>query len=357
MDIAVVPLVDDPEGYNAPVTRRLLWLSVIAGIVALPAVAPKRVLGQSRGYVVPRTPWGDPDLQGLWPGTGMMGVPLERPASLGDKLLLTDEELAARTAQTRRQAAQDEEEFVAPRPTTEAVLTGAGTGPPGHWGERGAPQRQTSLVVDPPNGRIPPMTAEGQKRTAAIPASLFYDNSGRGVFNGPEDLSVYDRCITRGLIGSMVAVGYNAGNQIVQGPGWVALRNEMIHEARMIPTDGRKHVSPAIRTYMGDSVGRWDGSTLVVDTTNFNGRTGIGANGRAIYHSDALHVVERFTRVDANTLQYEAVIDDPKTWTRPFTIAFPLKRDMGYGMYEYACHEGNYGLRNILSAARAADQK
>jgi hypothetical protein len=201
------------------------------------------------------------------------------------------------------------------------------------------------------------MTAEGQKRTAAIPASLYYDNSGRGVFNGPEDLSVYDRCITRGLIGSMVAVGYNAGNQIVQGPGWVALRNEMIHEARMIPTDGRKHVSPAIRTYMGDSVGRWDATTLVVDTTNFNGRTGVGANGRAIYHSDALHVVERFTRVDADTIQYEAVVDDPRTWTRPFTIAFPLKRDMDYGMFEYACHEGNYGLRNILSAARAGDSR
>jgi len=311
---------------------------------------------QSR-YVIPRTPWGEPDLQGTWPGTGMMGVPLERPANLGDKSQFTDEEFAARAAQARQQAVQDEEAFVAPRPTTEAVLTGAGTGPPGHLGERGAPQRQTSLIVVPPDGRIPPMTPEGQKRTAAIPASLYYDNSGRGVFNGPEDLSVYDRCITRGLIGSMVAIGYNAGNQIVQGPGWVALRNEMIHEARMIPTDGRRHTSPAIRSYMGDSVGHWDGVTLVVDTTNFNGRTGIGANGRAIYHSDALHVVERFTRVDATTIQYTAVIDDPKTWTRPFTIAFPLKRDMGYGMFEYACHEGNYGLRNILSAARAAESR
>jgi hypothetical protein len=154
----------------------------------------------------------------------------------------------------------------------------------------------------------------------------------------------------------MVAVGYNAGNQIVQGRGWVALRNEMIHEARLIPLDGRPHASSTIRTYMGDSRGHWDGTTLVVDTTNFNGRTGVGANGRAIYHSDALHVRERFTRTDADTIQYEATIDDPKTWTRPFTIAFPLKRDPSYGMFEYACHEGNYGLRNILSAARAADR-
>src|SRR4029077_18872369 len=328
-------------------TRRIAVLVAVVGAAA-------SLAAQSR-YVVPRTPWGDPDLQGLWPGTGMMGVPLERPSNLGDKSVLTDQELAARQAQARRQAAQDEEECVAPRPTTEAVLTGAGTGPPGHWGERGAPQRQTSLVVDPPNGRIPPMTAEGQKRTAAIPVSLYYDNSGGGVFNGPEDLSVYDRCISRGAIGSMVAVGYNAGNQIVQGPGWVALRTEMIHEARMIPLDGRPHAPSTIRGYMGDSRGRWDGATLVVDTTNFNGRTGIGGNGRALYHSDARHVVERFTRTDADTIQYEAVIDDPKTWTRPFTIAFPLKREPGYGMFEYACHEGNYGLRNILSAARAGD--
>jgi hypothetical protein len=325
--------------------RLIACLSLTVGISA--AAAP---------WTAPRTAWGDPDLQGTWPGTAMMGVPLERPPQLGDKLLLSDEEFAARSAQAQRAAAADSEEFVAPAPAPAAVLAGAGSGPPGHWGERGRPQRQTSLVVDPPNGRIPPMTAEGRQRTAAIPASLYYDNSGGGVFNGPEDLSVYDRCITRGLIGSMVAVGYNAGNQIVQGPGWVALRNEMIHEARMIPLDGRPHAPATIRSYMGDSRGRWDGTTLVVDTTNFNGKTGIGANGRAIYHSDALHVTERFTRTDADTIQYEAIVDDPKTWTRPFTIAFSLKREPGYGMFEYACHEGNYGLRNILSAARAADR-
>src|SRR6478672_11719526 len=326
--------------------------------LALAVLSSATLIAQSK-YVVPRTAWGDPDLQGKWPSTGMMGVPLERPVSLGDKAQLTDEELAARTAQAQRQAAQDEEEFVAPRsiPTADALLTGAGSGPPGHWGERGRPTRQTSLVVDPPNGRIPPMTPEGERRTAAIPASRYYDNSGAGVFNGPDDLSVYDRCITRGLIGSMVAVGYNAGNEIVQGPGWVAIRNEMIHETRLIPLDGRTHLPPAIRAYMGNSIGHWDKTTLVVDTTNFNGRTGIGANGRAIYHSDALHVVEHLTRVDADTIQYEARIDDPKTWTRPFTIAFPLKRDMSYGMFEYACHEGNYGLRNILSAARAGDKR
>ncbi len=130
------------------IRRILIRVLLVAAIVTIAALAPKSVTGQTRGYVVPRTPWGDPDLQGLWPGTGMMGVPLERPSNLGDKSVLTDQELAARATQARRQAAQDEEEFVAPRPTTEAVLTGAGTGPPGHWGERGAPQRQTSLIVD-----------------------------------------------------------------------------------------------------------------------------------------------------------------------------------------------------------------
>src|SRR5436190_14984904 len=130
----------------------------------------------------------------------------------------------------------------------------------------------------------------------------------------------------------------------------------MIHETRLIPLDGRKHLRPAIRTYMGDSIGHWDGTTLMVDTTNFNGRTGVGANGRAIYHSDALHLVERFTRVDQTTIDYEVVVTDPKTWPRPWTMRFPLKQDPGYGMFEYACHEGNYGLRNILSAARAAER-
>jgi hypothetical protein len=320
---------------------------LIATIVSLAAAAP---------YSPPRTAWGDPDLRGVWPGTAMMGVPLERPVELGDRLLLADDEFAARATQAERQAAADNEEFVR-LPTAAAIITGAGSGPPGHWGERGRPQRQTSLIVDPPDGRLPPMTAEGAMRTAAIPSSLYYDNSGGGVFDGPEDLSVYDRCITRGVIGSMVAVGYNAGNQIVQGPGWVALRNEMIHETRLIPLDGRPHVPSAIRGYMGDSRGRWDGATLIVDTTNLNGKTGIGANGRALYHSDALHIVERFTRTGTDAIRYEAVIDDPKTWTRPFTIAFPLEREPGYGMFEYACHEGNYGLRNILSAARAGDRK
>ena len=155
----------------------------------------------------------------------------------------------------------------------------------------------------------------------------------------------------------MLPVGYNAGNEIVQAPGYVALRNEMIHETRVIPLDGRAHVPAAIRGYMGDSRGRWEGDTLVVDTTNLKGGTGVGANGRAIFHSEAMRLTERFTRVAADTIEYSVTITDPVMWTRPFTMAFPLKLDPSYGMYEYACHEGNSGLRNILSASRADERQ
>jgi hypothetical protein len=199
------------------------------------------------------------------------------------------------------------------------------------------------------------MTAEGQRRTAAIPKTWYYDNNGGGPFGAPADLSVYDRCITRGVVGSMLPVGYNAGNEIVQAPGYVALRNEMIHETRVIPLDGRPRLPGRFRHYMGDSRGRWDGDTLVVETTNLTDQTGIGANGRALFHSDQLHLVERFTRVDADTIRYELTITDPVMWAKPFTMAFPLKREPDYGMFEYACHEGNYGLRNILSGSRADD--
>src|SRR6187401_1731251 len=190
-------------------------LTTFVHVAVLVAIGALTVAGQG-SYVAPRTPWGDPDLQGLWPGTAMMGVPMERPLP--------------------RSGA----------PAGGPRGGGAGLGPPGHWGERGLPQQQTSLVVDPPDGRIPPMTDEGKRRTAAVPKTWYYDNDGGGPFAAPTDLSAYDRCITRGVVGSMLPVGYNAGNEIVQGPGVVALRNEMIHEARVVPLDGRPHLSPIL---------------------------------------------------------------------------------------------------------------
>ncbi len=260
----------------------------------------------------------------------MMGVPIERPRQFADRAFLSDEEFSAREAQSRAQS-QADGQVVA---QAAGSGRGVGTGPPGHWGERGRPQRQSSLVVDPKDGRIPAMTAEGERRTAAVPKTWYYDNDGGGPFNAPADLSAYDRCITRGVIGSMLPVGYNAGNEIVQAPGYVALRNEMIHETRIIPLDGRPHLSRVIRQYMGDSIGRWEGDTLVVETTNLTDKTGAGANGRAIFHSDALRLTERFMRVDANTLRYELTIDDPVMWTRPWTLAFPLTQEPDYGMFD-----------------------
>ena len=211
-------------------------------------------------------------------------------------------------------------------------------------------------MVDPLDGRIPPMSDEGTRRTASLPKTWYYDNDGGGPFAAPTDLSAYDRCITRGVVGSMLPVGYNAGNEIVQGPGVVALRNEMIHETRVVPLDGRPHLSAEFRSYMGDTRGRWDGDTLVIDTINLTDKTGVGANGRALFHSSALHLTERLTRTAADRLLYSVTIDDPRTWTRPWTMSFPLTRDESYGMFEYACHEGNYGLRNILSASRAGER-
>jgi hypothetical protein len=324
-----------------------------AALVAL-AVAP--LAGQSKStYKPPRLPWGDPDLQGVWPGTDMVGVPLQRASNFGERNLLTDEEFKARQAAAARQTDEDNADFNIDKVTSEQEARGTVGGPvspPPHWLERGKPSYQASLIVDPPDGRLPPQTPEGQARFRAKQAA----RDGRGPADSYEDRSLYDQCITRGVMGSILPVIYNNGNQLLQAPGLVVLRNEMIHETRFFYTDGRPHVSSKIRTYMGDSRARWDGDTLVVETTDMLDRNGIGGNGGGQPFSDALKITERFTRVDANTIDYRATIDDPKTYTRPFTLQFPWHRDNTYGMYEYACHEGNHSLFNILSGARADDR-
>jgi hypothetical protein len=316
--------------------------------IAAQSLKPAAKPGASKRYTVPRTPWGDPDLEGIWPSTHMLGVPFQRPDTLAGKTELSDEELKQREEQARRQAAQDNEEFV---PTRADGAPAGGTGPPNHWGERGEPQRQTSLIVEPADGKMPPMTPEGQRRNAAVPTS-FNDI----IYSGPEDLSVYDRCISRGVLGSILPVIYNNGNQIFQTPGQVVIRYEMIHETRVIPLDGRPHVGQNLRSYMGDARGHWEGDTLVVETTNLNGRTGTTGNGRNTPFSQSMRLTERFTRVDKDTIAYEAKLDDPKTWVRPWTIGFTLRQEPGYGMFEYACHEGNNAMRNMLSGARATEQ-
>jgi hypothetical protein len=298
---------------------------------------------------LPRTPWGDPDLQGAWSTDDTIGVPIQRPDQFGDRLFLNEQEIANRAERDEQARLQSLEEFVPPAPGA----GGQAVGPPGHWGERGSrTARQTSLVVDPPDGKIPALTPQAQRRAAGRDLGSF----GNGPFNGPEDLTNYDRCISRGVLGSMMARPYGNGLEIVQAPGYVAIRHEMIHEARVIPLNAGPHVGSRIRQYMGDSRGRWEGDTLVVDTTNFTDQMSIGFNGNGLRHSDAMHLVERFTRVDAETIQYEVTIDDPKTYTRPWKIALPITTQPGYQVFEYACHEGNHGLPNILSAART-DEK
>ena len=298
----------------------------------------------ARTYHVPRTPWGDPDLEGKWPGTSASSIPLQRAESLGTRNTLNDAEFAARVRQAERQKDEDLADFDFEHPNVPFGRVGGGQSPPQHWFERSAPQRQASLIVDPPNGRLPAMTAAAQQRVAERRARENGDSASY------TDFTLSERCITRGLIGSVLPGGYNNGNQIVQSPGYVTFVNEMIHETRIVPLDGRPHRSPAIRTYLGDSRGRWDGDTLVVETTNFLDRTGVGMQGTAA--SDALKITERFTRTSATTIDYSLTIDDPATWTLPFTIRFDLGRDDRYGMFEYACHEGNYALQNIMSGQR-----
>jgi hypothetical protein len=301
------------------------------------------------GRSLPRTPWGDPDLQGTWSTDDAIGVPIERPAEFGDRARLSDEEFAERERRAEVARRRALEEPVAP-----AAAAGPGAvGPPGHWGERGArTTRQTSFVVEPQDGRIPAVTPEARKRAATRDRGSF----GDGPFDGPENFTNYDRCITRSVVGSILPRPYGNGLQILQSPGYVAIRHEMIHDTRIIPLDGRPHVGSAIRLYMGDSRGHWEGDTLVVETTNLTDRTSIGFNGNGLRHSDGMRLVERFSPVGADTIQYEVTIDDPRTYVRSWKMAMPLTTQPGYQVFEYACHEGNYGLPNILSAVRAEEK-
>ena len=331
----------------------------LAGAVALASIV---VLAQGQTapaggstYTPARTPWGDPDLQGIWPGTDMVGVPFERPERFGTRLYLTDAELKEREQQAAKQQELDVLDFDLQKPPAEIVAlgdVGGVTSPPPHWLERGVPSRQSSLIVQPANGRMPAMTPEGTARQKTA-GGTYARQTG---FASASELGPYDRCISRGVVGSMMPVVYNNGNEIVQSPGFVAFRNEMIHEVRIIPLDGRQGLPPGMKSYMGSSRGRFEGNTLVVRTTNLNGKTGMQGNGMMLIPSDSLVLEERFTPISANVLQYEVTIDDAKTWASPWRVSFPLKRDPDYQIFEYACHEGNYAMRNTLSGSRADEQ-
>jgi hypothetical protein len=335
--------------FSAVVCAAFAVVSLVLAAHAQGPAAPSAGRAGGQTYHAPRTPWGDPDLQGKWPGTRASGIPLQRAESLGTRDTLNDAEFADRLKQAERQKDQDLADFDFDHPSVAFGIVGGGQSPPQHWFERSAPQRQASLIVDPPNGRLPAMTPSAQRRVAERRARENGDSASY------TDFTLSERCITRGVAGSVLPGGYSNGNQIVQSPGYVTFLNEMIHESRIVPLDGRPHPSPAIRSYLGDSRGRWEGDTLVVETTNFLDRTGVGMNGTGA--GDALKITERFRRTSDTILSYSLTIDDPATWTAPFTIRFDLGRDDRYGMFEYACHEGNYALQNIMSGQRFQERK
>ena len=321
-------------------SQRLILLSVLlsASLAVVHGQAPASSF---------KTPWGEPDLQGLWTSEPELGVPFERPTEFGERQTLTEAEFAARQAQAAKQLATDNAEFeVETAETANAGAVGSATSPPPHWLERGQPSRRTSMVIDPPDGRMPALSAEARARQQRGVRGSF----GNGPFNSHEDFTLYDRCITRGVPNAIYPAVYNANTRLVQGPGYVAISYEMIHETRVVPIDSRPPLPSHLRQYLGDARAHWEGDTLVIRTANFNGRTSYRGS------SDKLVLTERFRRVDADTLRYEMTVEDPSTWARPWTAALDLKPQSDQ-MYEYACHEGNNAMRNMLSAARAEDQK
>jgi len=326
-----------------PASRVLpaLLLASLAAATAQIAAQTRTATPAKKTWTQAKTPDGQPDLQGIW--TNATITPFERPASMAGKEFLTAEEAAKLEHENaaRRQANED-----APRPGDVGSYNE-------FWfdsGTRVVGSRRTSLVIDPPDGRVPLQKSAEQARDFNLESTESF-----------ETMSPWDRCITRGP-GRMFPAGYNNAYQIVQTPGYVMIAHEMIHEARLIPIDGRPHLDPSVRLWTGDPRGRWEGRTLVVETTNFNDKGWIATNAasariRGVPHSDALRLVERFTRVDADTIDYQVTVDDSKIFTRSWTVTIPLTRDDSYQIFEYACHEGNRAIENVMSSARRAEQR
>lgn len=320
--------------------HRIQILPVMAVVSAalVTAQAPAKKTAAKSASV--RTVSGQPDLQGVWLNATI--TPFERPAALAAKAYLTEQEAAAAEAEAAKSRVD--------RPPAD--------GGPGTYnqfwfdsGTKVVATRQTSLVVDPPDGRVPLKPSAEAKRD--------YDLAHNS--DSYEYMSVWDRCITRGVPGGMFPAGYNNAYQIMQTPGFVTILYEMIHEARIIPIDGRPHLPSNIRQWNGDSRGHWEGQTLVVETTNYNGKgwiTSSAATGRikGIPQSEALNIVERFTRENPDTIRYEVTINDPNVYTKPWKVSIPLSRDPEYRLYEYACHEGNLAVENILRGGRKQEQ-
>ena len=324
-------------------TRKLAVLATLLGCALF--AFPVLMQGQNgparpaaAGYTPPRTPWGDPDIQGTYTNKDENGTPMARPRDLAGKRLedFGPKEMAALNHQRLERARAGAGRIGG----SAAEDTGAG---PSHWYEHlDAQNSQPWLIFDPPDGAMP----AAKPRTGGGRGGRGGGGCRGGITNSYEDCSLYDRCITRGLPGSMTPAIYGNAYDITQGPGYVAIRYEMIHETRIIPLDGRPGLPSSMRAYMGEPRGRWDGTALVVETTNFR-EGSIPQNG-----SDKLKLIERFIPINANTLRWEVRFDDPQTWDRSWACTLPLKRDSEQAVVEYACHEGNRGLENMLRASR-----
>jgi hypothetical protein len=330
---------------------------LLAAVGALTSVViPLSLAAQTTNWRPPLTPDGQPDLQGVW--LNQSATPLERPKEFAGRAFLTDDEVA----ELKRRAARifdvnANSDFPAGDSFFHALLANpdrfesqTATGSATVMIERTIDNR-TSLIVDPPDGKIPPMTPDGRARFDRTPPPTA---AGGRPASGPEDLSNALRCITYGMprIGmqNINAAGPMGYYQILQAPGYVAITLEAIHETRIIPLDGRPHLPQSVTQWSGDSRGRWEGKTLVIDTTNFSPQSNFMGS------SETLHIVERFTRVGPDTLQYEVTIDDLATWTKPWTVLIRMNRSQAK-LYEYACHEGNYvTMEGILGAARADER-
>ena len=336
-----------------------LAVAIAVGALATPSAQAQPQTAGTDGATVPRTPWGDPDLQGLW--NNFTITPLERPANLAGQEFLSPEEAAA----LEQQARAGVERANAPSEVrTEPLPAGGNVGAyNSYWTEQGTrvvPTRRTSLIVDPPKGRLPDLTAEALDRIGSPEHRRLTDvKDGLAPANGPEELGLSERCLWYRGIPSF-PTGYNNNYQILQNPDFVVILQEHIHDVRVIPLDGRPHLPPTIRQFVGSSRGRWEGETLVVETVHlkqplirrWNRPENSLSRGDL---SDALRVVERFTRLSRDTLDYEFTVDDPGTWTRPWSGSLPMARVEG-PMFEFACHEGNYGLLNILAGSRAEER-
>ena len=302
----------------------------------------------AQSSAIPRTPWGDPDIQGTYTNSSESGIPMERPAEFAGRRLedVKPEELAKLIQQ---RAARQEKVAETIGGSTE---NDTGAGPP-HWYENyNASNSRAWMIQDAPDYKLPATTDEAKKRAAAVRAARRGgDGYNTGPFDSPKDLTLYVRCISRGVPGSMMPAIYGNSYEIVQAPGMVAIRYEMVHETRVIPLDSRKPLPESLQSYMGDARGHWEGDTVVVEGSHYLEASAYGGA------SSRLKTIERFRPTSKNTIEWSITFDDATTWVKPWTFGMRLTRDDEHPVFEYACHEGNEGLRGILSAARAAEKE